>query len=181
MWGSLLDSTAYMEKSWFIIVLKNCSFARVPHFNYVWNYSSNLDNLLTWHMKDGMTLWKMESRSPKPLSPVQSALKFSAVFGTIWEKSSMVILPSVWPSAATLRNTCGLLSLECSWTRDSCGEEMHEASPSVWPVRLWHSQKVFLKDSAISGVLNLAASCSTTPSPSGKTEGKTRDHQGKDK
>lgn len=124
-------------------------------------------------MKDGMTLWKMESRSPKPFSPVQRALKFSAVLGTMWEKSSMVTVPSGWPSAATSRNTRGLVSLECSWTLDICGEEIHEASPSVWPMRLWHSQKVFLKDSPISGVLNLAASCSTTPSPSGKTEGKT--------
>lgn len=126
--------------------------------------SSYLDKSLTWHMNSGMTLWKIESRSPNPFSPVQRARKFSAVLGTIWEKSSIVMVPSGWPSAATVRNTCGLVSLECSWTLDMCGEEMHEAS--VWPMRLWHSQKVFLKDSAISGVLNLAASCSTKPSPS---------------
>lgn len=117
-------------------------------------------------MKSGMTRWKTEAFSPKPFSPVQRALKFSAVFGTMWEKSSMVMEPSGWSSAATWRNTRGFESLECSWTLDICGEETHDTSPSVWAVRLWHSQKVFLKDSAISGVLNLAASCSTVPSPS---------------
>lgn len=65
-------------------------------------------------MKSGMILWKMESRSPKPFSPVQRALKFSAVLGTMWENSSIVMVPSGWLSADTFRNTCGLLSLECS-------------------------------------------------------------------
>lgn len=136
--------------------------------NHLCSYNSK--ELLTWHMKFGITLWKMESRSPKPFSPVQRALKFSAVLGTRWEKSSMVIVPSVSSSAATVMKTRGLVCLECSWTLDICGEVVHEASLLAWPMRLWHAQKVFLNDSAISAVLNLTASCSTTPSPSGNTK-----------
>lgn len=36
--------------------------------------------------------WKMEFLKPNPFSPVQSTLKFSAVFGTTLAKSSKVIL-----------------------------------------------------------------------------------------
>merc|ERR1719345_377750 len=36
-----------------------------------------------WHMKPGITRWKMLSLYPYPFSPVQSARKFSAVFGTM--------------------------------------------------------------------------------------------------
>ncbi|TNN79344.1 hypothetical protein EYF80_010368 [Liparis tanakae] len=62
-------------------------------------------------MKAGMILWKMESRSPKPFSPVQRALKFSAVLGTMWENSSTVMVPSGWPSAVTSKNTRGRFEL----------------------------------------------------------------------
>lgn len=31
----------------------------------------------TWHMKDGITLWKVDPLYPKPFSPVHRALKFS--------------------------------------------------------------------------------------------------------
>jgi len=39
-----------------------------------------------------MMRWKMEFLKPNPFSPVQSTLKFSAVFGTTLAKSSKVIL-----------------------------------------------------------------------------------------
>ena len=36
-----------------------------------------------WHMKFGITRWKLEPLKPKPFSPVQRARKFSQVFGTL--------------------------------------------------------------------------------------------------
>lgn len=125
-------------------------------------------------MKAGITLWKMEFLNPKPLSPVQRSLKFSAVLGTICENSSMVMTPSGSSSAATLRNTRGLLSLECSWILDIWWAEALVESPLARPMFCWHLQKTFLKDSAMSALLNLAASCSTTPLPS---DLKTRTHK----
>lgn len=67
-------------------------------------------------MKSGMIRWKMEFWYPNPLSLVHRALKFSAVFGTMWAKSSIVILPIISPSAAIVKNTVGLLGLESSMT-----------------------------------------------------------------
>ena len=52
---------------------------------------------ITWHINCVMTLWKDEPLYPKPFSPVQSARKFSAVFGTTSERSSMTIRPASWP------------------------------------------------------------------------------------
>jgi len=56
-----------------------------------WNFSPYIDfppvplkfvKSPPWHIKFGMTRWKMEPLKPKPFSPVHKALKFSAVFGT---------------------------------------------------------------------------------------------------
>ena len=53
-----------------------------------------------WHMNPGIIRWKTQPMKfslfpdlPLPCSPVQSALKFSAVLGTTCAKSSKTILP----------------------------------------------------------------------------------------
>ena len=114
---------------------------------------------LTWQIKSGTTRWKMEFLKPKPFSPVHNALKFSAVWGTIFENNSMIIRPRGSPSAQTSKNTTGLVSFDNSAARDVC---------PFWSfiIFCWHSSNFFLKLSVISFVLNLTASCSTFASPS---------------
>ena len=44
----------------------------------------------TWHMKDGITLWKVDPLYPKPFSPVHRALKFSGGGGACGEGKKQV-------------------------------------------------------------------------------------------
>ena len=60
-----------------------------------------------WHIKSVMTRWKDDPLYPNPFSPVQSALKFSAVLGTTSERSSMTMRPSAAPSAVMSKYTLG--------------------------------------------------------------------------
>merc|ERR1711928_154035 len=46
-----------------------------------------------WHMKLGITLWKVDPLYPYPFSPVHRERKFSAVFGTTSLLNSMTIRP----------------------------------------------------------------------------------------
>ena len=48
-------------------------------------------------MKSGMTRWNDDPAYPKPFSPVQRARKFSAVFGTTSDRSSITIRPAGLP------------------------------------------------------------------------------------
>lgn len=41
----------------------------------------------TWHMKLGMTRWKLDPLNPYPFSPVHSARKFSQVRGVTSKRS----------------------------------------------------------------------------------------------
>lgn len=75
---------------------------------------------LTWQTKSGITLWNMELLKPKPFSPVHSALKFSAVLGTMFENNSMVIRPRGSSSAQMSKNTTGFVSFENSAVSESC-------------------------------------------------------------
>ena len=63
---------------------------------------------LTWHIKLGMTLWKVDPLYPNPFSPVHRARKFSAVLGTTSARSSMTIRPTGAPSAVTSKKTRGV-------------------------------------------------------------------------
>lgn len=112
-------------------------------------------------MKSGIILWKREFRYPNPFSPVHRSRKFSAVLGTMWAKSSIVILPRTCSSVAMSKNTRGLSGRENVMILDDCAK-------SSWRIHCWQSIKTFLKDSAISAVLNFAASCSTFALLSGK-------------
>ena len=60
-------------------------------------------------MNPGMTLWKDDPLYPKPFSPVQRALKFSAVFGTTSDLSSMTMRPMGLPLAVMSKYTRGNL------------------------------------------------------------------------
>lgn len=60
-------------------------------------------------MKLLMILWKPDPLNPKPFSPVQRALKFSAVLGTKFLKSSKVTLPYGVLLMETSNQTLGLL------------------------------------------------------------------------
>lgn len=120
---------------------------------------SKLQCIFTWHIKSGTILWKTELWKPKPFSPVHRALKFSDVFGTIWEKSSIVIRPNGSSSTAMVKYTTGLVSLECPSAMDICEK-------SACDIRLWQSVKVCAKELDWSWVLNFAANCSTLASPS---------------
>jgi hypothetical protein len=50
-----------------------------------------------------------------PASPVHSCLKFSAVLGVTFLKSSIVILPAFLLSMLISKKTLGLLGVELGW------------------------------------------------------------------
>lgn len=119
----------------------------------------SLPVMLTWHTKSVTILWNLEFLNPNPFSPVHRALKFSAVRGTIFENSSMVMCPKGSSSAETSKYTTGLVSFDSPAARDKC--------PFWSSDKLsWHSSNLLLKELAISWLLNLTASCSTFTSPS---------------
>ena len=66
-----------------------------------------------WHMKFGMTRWKIEPLNPNPFSPVQRARKFSAVLGTTSALNSMIIWPTGEPPAVISKKTLGQASSLC--------------------------------------------------------------------
>lgn len=81
--------------------------------------------------------------NPKPFSPVHRALKFSAVRGTTFENSSMVMRPKGSSLAETLKYTTGLVSFDSSAARER------------WPFcssdkLCWHSSNLLLKELASS-------------------------------
>lgn len=119
----------------------------------------SLPFMLTWHTKSVTILWKREFLKPNPFSPVHRALKFSAVRGTIFANSSMVMCPKGSSLAETSKYTTGLVSFDSPAARDKC--------PFCSSDKLrWHSSNIFLKELAISWLLNLTANCSTFTSPS---------------
>mmetsp|Transcript_6308 Transcript_6308/g.15710 ORF Transcript_6308/g.15710 Transcript_6308/m.15710 type:complete len:205 (+) Transcript_6308:306-920(+) len=63
-----------------------------------------------WHMKPGMMRWKGEALKQSPISPVQSALKFSVVFGTTFPKSPKTSVPAGWPPIEISKNTFDVTS-----------------------------------------------------------------------
>ena len=60
-----------------------------------------------WHIKSGITRWKGEPLYPNPFSPVHKHLKFSAVFGTTSDLSSITTLPNCSPLADMSKYTLG--------------------------------------------------------------------------
>ena len=66
-----------------------------------------IELVLTWHMKPGMTRWKADPLKPKPFSPVHSARKLSAVFGTTSALRSITILPAFEPPMAMSKKHLG--------------------------------------------------------------------------
>ena len=59
-------------------------------------------------MKLSMTLWKADPLYPNPFSPVQRALKFSAVFGTISFRRVISIRPEGLPPMVISKKHTGL-------------------------------------------------------------------------
>ena len=59
-------------------------------------------------IKLGMIRWNVEFSIPNSFSPVQSTLKFSAVFGTTSPLNSTLICPKVSPFALTCKLHCSL-------------------------------------------------------------------------
>merc|ERR1712149_109364 len=60
-----------------------------------------------WHMNFGITRWNVLYLKPNPFSPVQSARKFSAVFGTTSVLNSITIRPTFSPPADISKYTFG--------------------------------------------------------------------------
>lgn len=58
-------------------------------------------------MKFGMMRWNFDPLNPMPVSPVDRARKFSAVFGTTSANNSKTIFPSGLPPILISKNTFG--------------------------------------------------------------------------
>ena len=72
-------------------------------------------------MKLSMTLWKADPLYPNPFSPVQRALKFSAVFGTISFRRVISIRPEGLPPIDMSKKHTGLDMLG-TWLEKDLGE-----------------------------------------------------------
>mmetsp|Transcript_169 Transcript_169/g.522 ORF Transcript_169/g.522 Transcript_169/m.522 type:complete len:235 (-) Transcript_169:270-974(-) len=92
-----------------------------------------------WHMNPGITRWKGESLNPKPFSPVQSALKFSAVLGVTSPLISIVMRPAGSPPISISKKVLNLsLCLTSRRSRDTSSMSKF----SVFPASGWLQSRV---------------------------------------